>query len=125
MAYRTTMTGSWFRSKEILALLAQSPTGELAESQSAVYLTEERQTIREQLHPLGNPRGLYEVSNGQARVAGYTNYLPNRFRGFSPTERVSMPMAPELVQDMAESSPAMAAMLQTPGAMFSLPKVTS
>jgi len=123
MSYRTTMTGSWFRSKEILALLSRSPTGELPEAESSVYLAAERQAIQEQLHPLGNRRGLYEVSNGQARVAGYTSYLPSRFRGFSSTERVSMPVAPELAQEIIESNPAMAAMMQTPGALFSLPKI--
>jgi 5-methyltetrahydropteroyltriglutamate--homocysteine methyltransferase len=123
MSYRTTMTGSWFRSKEILGLLAQSATGELPESQASTYLAAERQTIREQLHPMGNSRGLYEVSNGQARVAGYTSYLPHRFGGFSTTERVGMPMLPELVQEMVESNPAMAAVVRGPEALFSLPKI--
>ena len=126
MAYRTTMTGSWFRSNEILGLLGQSPSGELAEEHASKYLAAERQTIREQLHPLGSPFGLYEVSNGQQRVSGYTSYLPNRFRGFSSTERASMAMSPELVQDIAESNPAFAAALQQPGqALFQLPKITS
>ncbi len=125
MAYRTTMTGSWFRSKEILGLLAKSPSGELPESQSAVYLKEERETIREQLHPMGNPRGLYAVSNGQARVAGYTNYLPNRFHGFSATERTEMPMTPELIGEMVESNPAMAASMASLQTLFRLPKIVS
>ncbi len=126
MAYRTTMTGSWFRSKEILGLLGQSPTGEIDPSHSATYLAAERETIREQLHPLGSPIGLYEVSNGQQRVSGYTSYLPNRFRGFSSTERTTLPMSPDLLQDIAESNPAMAAALQQSGqAAFQLPKITS
>ncbi len=125
MEYRTTMTGSWFRPKEILGLLAQSPTGELSEEHAAKYLAAERETIREQLHPLGNPRGLYEVSNGQSRVAGYTNYLPNRFHGFSSTEKVSMTMTPELVQEMIESNPAMAAMMGNIQSTFALPKVVA
>jgi 5-methyltetrahydropteroyltriglutamate--homocysteine methyltransferase len=125
MAYRTTMTGSWFRPKEILGLLAQSPTGELPESQSSVYLEVERQTIQEQLHPLGNARGLYEVSNGQSRVTGYTSYLPSRFQGFSPSERVPMPMPPELIQEMMESNPAMAAVLPSLETSFSLPKIVA
>jgi 5-methyltetrahydropteroyltriglutamate--homocysteine methyltransferase len=119
------MTGSWFRSKEILGLLAQSPTGELAESHSSLYLAAEREAIREQLHPLGNPRGLYEVSNGQSRVAGYTNYLPNRFRGFSTTEKASMTMTPELIQDMIDSNPAMAATMGNLQTLFALPKITA
>lgn len=125
MAYRTTMTGSWFRSKEILGLLAQSPTGELGPEHAERYLAAEREAIREQLHPLGSPTGLSEVSNGQQRISGYTTYLPNRFRGFSSTERTSMPMSAELLQDIAESNPAMAEGLQQ-GAQqtFSLPKLT-
>lgn len=126
MAYRTTMTGSWFRSKEILGLLGQSPTGELAPAHASEYLAAERQAIREQLHPLGSSLGLYEVSNGQQRISGYTSYLPNRFRGFSSTERVPMPMAPELVQDIAESNPAMAAALQQSGQpLFQMPKIAA
>jgi 5-methyltetrahydropteroyltriglutamate--homocysteine methyltransferase len=123
--YRTTMTGSWFRPKEILELLAQNPTGELPEKYSTLYLAAERETIREQLHPLGNPHGLYEVSNGQARVAGYTNYLPNRFHGFSPTERAMMQMSPELIQEMVESNPAMAAMMPDLMKTFAMPKIVS
>ena len=123
MPYPTTMTGSWFRSKEILDLLAKSPTGELGPEHAATYLALERATIREQLHPLGSPHGLTQVSNGQQRVSGYTNFLPNRFTGFSKTERASMAMSPELIQDMVESNPAMAAALGGLQQTFSLPKI--
>ncbi len=125
MAYRTTMTGSWFRPKEILALLAQSPTGELGPEHSARYLAAERETIREQLHPLVSSHGLTEVSNGQQRVSGYTNFLPNRFRGFSTKERASMTMSSELVQDIVESNPAMAAAMGALQQTFSLPRIES
>ena len=123
MTYRTTMTGSWYRSKEILGLLAASPDGELGPEHAERYLAAEREAIREQLHPMGGPHGLYEVSNGQQRVAGYTNFLPHRFRGFSPTEKTSMPMSPELVQEMMESNPAMAATMASVETAFRLPKI--
>ncbi len=123
MAYRTTMTGSWFRSSEIMGLLAQSTTGELPIAHSAQYLAAERTAIREQLHPLGSSHGLYEVSNGQQRVSGYTTFLPNRFRGFSDRERAGLPMTPELVREMVESNPAMAAALGSTQAAFLLPKI--
>jgi len=125
MAYRTTMTGSWFRPKEVLDLLAKSPTGEIGPEHSKVYLEAERQAIREQLHPLGSPLGLDEVSNGGERIAGYTNFLPNRFEGFSKTERTAMPMTPEIIQEFVESNPAMAAQLQTTAALFSMPKIVA
>ncbi len=125
MSYRTTMTGSWFRPLPILERLRKSPTGELPESDSALYLAAERETIREQLHPLGSHEGLTEVSNGQQRVAGYTNFLPHRFRGFSSTETTTMPMSKELVEEMVESNPAMAATMPALAALFTLPKIVS
>ncbi len=125
MTYRTTMTGSWFRPKEILSLLAASPTGELGVGHADTYLAAERATIREQLHPLGSAHGLDEVSNGQQRVAGYTSFLPHRFTGFSATERVSMPMNTELLEDLVESNPAMAAAMGSVERSFSLPKIVA
>ncbi|MGI0071172.1 MAG: hypothetical protein ACRECT_03775 [Thermoplasmata archaeon] len=125
MTYRTTMTGSWFRPKEILELLAKSPTGEIDPQHAEQYLAAERQAIREQVHPIGSPEGLYEVSNGAQRIAGYTNFLPNRFEGFSATERSSMPISPELIQDFVESNPALAAQMQTSPQLFSLPKIVA
>jgi 5-methyltetrahydropteroyltriglutamate--homocysteine methyltransferase len=123
MTYRTTMTGSWFRPPEVLALLAQSTTGEIDRAHEAVYLDAERQAIRDQLHPAGAARGLDQVSPGEQRVAGYTTYLPSRFDGFSKTERVAMPFSPELVQEFLESNPALAAQLQATQAAFSLPRI--
>jgi len=125
MTYRTTMTGSWFRSKDLTALLAQSPTGELSDEHEKAYLDAERAAIRDQLHPMGSEIGLDQVSNGEQRLAGYTNYLPNRFEGFSKTERVPMPFSPELIGEFMESNPAMAQQLGAMAAVFSLPKIVS
>ena len=125
MAYRTTMTGSWFRSKELTALLAQSPTGELGPEHEGVYLAAERAAIRDQLHPMGSDIGLDQVSNGEQRLAGYTSYLPNRFEGFSRTERVSMRFSPELLAEFAESNPAMAQQMEWVASILSLPKVVA
>jgi len=125
MAYRTTMTGSWFRSKDLTTLLAQTPTGELGPEHEEAYLAAERAAIRDQLHPMGSDIGLDQVSNGEQRLAGYTNYLPNRFEGFSPTERVPMPFSPELIGEFVESNPAMAQQLGAMAAVFSLPKVVA
>ena len=125
MAYRTTMTGSWFRSKDLAGLLAKTPTGELADEHEKAYLDAERAAIRDQLHPMGSPVGLDQVSNGEQRLAGYTNYLPNRFEGFSRTERVPMPFSPELIGEFMESNPAMAQQLGAMAAVFSLPKIVA
>jgi 5-methyltetrahydropteroyltriglutamate--homocysteine methyltransferase len=125
MAYRTTMTGSWYRPPEILSLLAQSPTGELSEEHAPSYLAAERQAIRDQLHPAGAASGLDQVSPGEQRVAGYTTYLPNRFDGFSRTERRSMPFSPELLREFQESNPALGAMLATTREAFSLPQIVA
>ncbi|HTT14601.1 MAG TPA: hypothetical protein VMG14_06565 [Thermoplasmata archaeon] len=123
MPYRTTMTGSWHRPPRILELLAQSPTGELDERHADDYLAAERQAIREQLHPNGQTHGLTAVSNGGERIAGYTNYLPSRFEGFSATERRGMQLPPETVQEFAESNPALAAALTQMQSVFSLPAI--
>jgi 5-methyltetrahydropteroyltriglutamate--homocysteine methyltransferase len=125
MAYRTTMTGSWFRSKDLAALLAKSATGELGEEHATMYLDAERAAIRDQLHPMGSEIGLDQVSNGEQRLAGYTSYLPNRFEGFSATERVPMPFSPELIGEFVESNPAMAQQMGAMAATFSLPKIVS
>ncbi|MGA9839693.1 MAG: hypothetical protein WBF81_01680 [Thermoplasmata archaeon] len=125
MAYRTTMTGSWYRPKEVLELLAKSPTGEIPVAASAVYQKAERDSMREQLHPLGNARGLDEVTTGQMRKAGYTTYLPNRFDGFSPTERSMMEMPPSMIEEIVESNPAMAAGMPQMMKAFSLPKIVA
>jgi 5-methyltetrahydropteroyltriglutamate--homocysteine methyltransferase len=123
MHYGTTMTGSWYRSKEVLDLLAKSPTGEIALDDAAAYLRAERDAMREQLHPLGSELGLNEVTTGQMRKAGYTTYLPNRFDGFSPTERIPMDMPPAMIEEIVESNPAMAAAMPQMMRVFSLPRI--
>ncbi len=123
MSYRTTMTGSWYRPKEVLDLLGRTPSGEIPTTEEAVYLRAERESMREQLHPLGAARGLDQVTTGQMRKAGYTTYLPNRFDGFSPTERIPMEMPPAMIEEIVESNPAMAAMMPQMMRIFSLPRI--
>jgi 5-methyltetrahydropteroyltriglutamate--homocysteine methyltransferase len=120
------MTGSWFRTPEIVNLLPQSPTGEISLDHRDVIEVAERRAIRDQLHPGGSHRGLNWVSNGEQRKAGYTYYLPNRFEGFSKTERVGMPIPPSFGQELQESNPQFAQIL-TSGQMkgFDLPKIES
>jgi 5-methyltetrahydropteroyltriglutamate--homocysteine methyltransferase len=125
MTYRTTMTGSWHRPPRILELLQKSPTGELSDANEVDYLAAERAAIRDQLHPGRSGRGLDAVSNGGQRIAGYTNYLPARFEGFSATERAAMQMPPATIQEFIDSNPALAAMLQQMSSVFSLPKITA
>jgi 5-methyltetrahydropteroyltriglutamate--homocysteine methyltransferase len=126
MTYRTTMTGSWHRPPKILELLQKSPTGELSPDHANEYLEAERSAIRDQLHPAGaKSRGLDAVSNGGQRIAGYTNYLPARFEGFSATERAAMQMPPATIQEFIDSNPALAAMLQQMSTVFSLPKIAA
>ena len=121
-----TMTGSWFRTPEITKLLPESPTGEISSDHMDVIEAAERSAIRDQLHPGGSQRGLYWVSNGEQRKAGYTYYLPNRFDGFSKTERVPMPFTPTLGQEFQESNPQFAQLMAS-GQMqgFDLPKIES
>ncbi len=123
MSYPTTMTGSWHRTKRILELLAQSPTGEISQEHEADYLEAERAAIRDQLHPGGHEHGLTAVSNGGQRIAGYTNFLPNRFEGFSKTERAGLKISPEMLQEFTESNPLFAANLSQVQSLFALPKI--
>ncbi len=126
MTIRATMTGSWFRTPEVMALLPQFPSGEIPLKHKDVIEAAERRAIRDQLHPGGSSRGLDWVSNGEQRKAGYTYYLPNRFDGFSGSERVGMPMQPTLIEEFRESNPQFAQLLSS-GQMkgFELPKVES
>lgn len=124
MPIRTTMTGSWFRPPEIVALLAQSPTGELGPQHRKAVEDAERTAIREQVHPHGSKDGLFAVSNGEQRKAGYTNFLPNRFDGFSKTVRVPMQFPETLVQEFQESNPALLqALASQQGGPFQAPAV--
>jgi 5-methyltetrahydropteroyltriglutamate--homocysteine methyltransferase len=125
MPYRTTMTGSWYRPPGVLALLAQSPTGEIPVEHEAAYLAGERAAIRDQLHPAGASFGLDQVSTGEQRVAGYTTFLPHRFDGFSRSERAAMPFSPELIDEFQSSNPALAATLATTRDAFALPRIAA
>ena len=123
MPIKTTMTGSWFRTQEIMALLPQSPTGEISAEHREVIEAAERGAIRDQVHPRGSPRGLNWVSNGEQRKAGYTYYLPNRFEGFSKTERTPMPMQPTLIEEFRESNPQFVQLLSSGRSGFELPAI--
>ena len=104
------MTGSWFRTPEIVKLLTRevTPSGELSvEQYNDVIESAERRAIRDQLHPGGEDqsKGLDWVSNGEQRKAGFVWYLPSRFSGFSKSERISVPLLPDFVQELEESNP--------------------
>jgi 5-methyltetrahydropteroyltriglutamate--homocysteine methyltransferase len=126
-AIKTTMTGSWFRPPEIIRLLEKSSTGEIPKIHADVIENSERRAIRDQLHPNGNSSGLSWVSNGEQRKAGYTEYLPNRYTGFSKTERVPTPFSESLLKEFNESNPQFLAVLQNPetAQAFLLPRIES
>ena len=65
--YETTMTGSFFRTKEIEELLRKSNTGEIDDMHGNVIRSAESLAISDQLHPLGSKSGLTWVSNGEQR----------------------------------------------------------
>ncbi|HVP23287.1 MAG TPA: hypothetical protein VMS77_05185 [Conexivisphaerales archaeon] len=124
MAIQTTMTGSWFRTPEILELVRpdRSPTGEISQENAAAVEAAERRAVRDQVHPMGAERGLDWVSNGEQRKAGYTYFLPNRFSGFSKTQRVSTQFPPSLFEEFVESNPLLAQQLSSGGG-FQLPRI--
>jgi 5-methyltetrahydropteroyltriglutamate--homocysteine methyltransferase len=123
----TTMTGSWFRPAEILRLLAESPTGEISKTHADTIEAAERRAIRDQLHPNGSTSGLGWVSNGEQRKSGYTEYLPNRYAGFSKKERVPTPFSKSVLEEFNESNPQLLAALQNPetAQAFLLPRIES
>ena len=126
MPIEATMTGSWFRTPEVMSLLPRSPTGEISLEHHEVIEAAERRAIADQVHPRGSERGLDWVSNGEQRKAGYTYCLPNRFDGFSKTERTDMPFSPDLMTEFQESNPQFAAMLSSAdNRAFYLPKITA
>ncbi|MDS0256194.1 hypothetical protein ApAK_00615 [Thermoplasmatales archaeon AK] len=124
MVFKTTMTGSFYRPKDIEDALLKSPTGELSDDFRQLYLKAERQAIRDQVHPDGSPNGLSWVSNGEQRKSGYTTYIPNRFEGFSLKERVSTSFSREFYEELAESNPALAKTVQEVP-VFTLPKIVN
>lgn len=117
------MTGSWFRTKEVMELLTQekSPNGEISLEHKQIIEKAETNAVRDQLHPGGSQRGLDWVSNGEQRKAGYAWYLPNRFSGFSKNEKVVMPLLPSFVEEMQESS--QIDLTKRQGSGFAVPKI--
>ena len=71
--FDTTMTGSFYRTKEIENLLKQSSTGEVGSDHENDIKEAERLAISDQLHPLGSETGLSWVSNGEQRNLIYCN----------------------------------------------------
>jgi 5-methyltetrahydropteroyltriglutamate--homocysteine methyltransferase len=126
MPISATMTGSWFRTDEVNKLLPESPTGEISLDHKDAIEAAERRAIKDQVHPGGSGVGLDWVSNGEQRKGGYTYYLPNRFEGFSKTERVGMAFHPDMITEFQESNPQFA-QLMTSGQLkgFELPKLES
>ena len=123
MPIKATMTGSWFRTAEVNALLPKSPTGEISLEHRDAIEAAERQAIRDQVHPHGAGRGLDWVSNGEQRKSGYTNYLPSRFHGFSATERADMQMQPTMLEEFKESNPQMLAALSSGQSFLNFAKI--
>lgn len=120
--FETTMTGSFYRSKEIEQLLKSSKTGEIDIAHEQIINAAERLAISDQLHPLGSQVGLSWVSNGEQRKSGYTTYIPNRFHGFSSKERVSQEFSSLFYQELMEANPFMADNIRN-SAAFSLPAI--
>lgn len=122
MVIQTTMTGSYFRNKELLDVLLKSKTGEVPEDKLGLAYEAEKQVVLDQLHPNGNKKGLDWVSNGEQRKSGYTTYLPNRFYGFSPTETLAQDLGKAFTDEILEASPQMASALRD-SAVFNLPRI--
>ena len=120
--FDTTMTGSFYRTKEIENLLKQSSTGEVGSDHENDIKEAERLAISDQLHPLGSETGLSWVSNGEQRKSGYTTYIPNRFSGFSTRDRISQQFSSAFYQELMEANPLMAKVIQDSRA-FDLPVI--
>ena len=50
--FKTTMTGSFYRTKEIVELLGKSKTGEVSEKNSKEIEAAEKLAISDQIHPV-------------------------------------------------------------------------
>lgn len=120
--FKTTMTGSFYRTKEIQELLRTAADGELGLEHSNVIQTAETLAVKDQLHPLGSEYGLNWVSNGEQRKSGYTTYIPNRFEGFSKTEKTTQQFSAEFHAELVEANPFMAKTVEESKA-FDLPKI--
>ena len=120
--FKTTMTGSFYRTKEIVELLGKSKTGEVSEKNSKEIEAAERLAISDQIHPGGSKYGLTWVSNGEQRKSGYTTYIPNRFAGFSKTKKASTKFSNEFYSELMEANPFMAKVIEETKA-FELPAI--
>lgn len=124
MTIRTTMTGSYFRPPEIENLLQKFPTGEIGDEYRDEIRKAEIRAIRDQLHPQGIDNGLTWISNGEQRKSGYTTYIPNRFSGFSTSEKVLSDLDEAFFNDLKESNPGMAAAFDN-GSPFAFDKIVN
>ena len=120
--FKTTMTGSFYRTKEIVELLGKSKTGEVSEKNSKEIETAEKLAISDQIHPGGSKYGMTWVSNGEQRKSGYTTYIPNRFAGFSKTKKASTKFSNEFYSELMEANPFMAKVIEETKA-FELPAI--
>ncbi len=120
--FKTTMTGSFYRTKEIVELLGKSKTGEVSEKNSKEIETAEKLAISDQIHPGGSKYGMTWVSNGEQRKSGYTTYIPNRFDGFSKTKKASTKFSNEFYSELMEANPFMAKVIEETKA-FELPAI--
>ena len=120
--YETTMTGSFYRTKEIEDLLRLSRTGEVGDNHEKAIRSAESLAISDQIHPLGSKSGLTWVSNGEQRKSGYTTYIPNRFHGFSSKEKISQQFSISFYEELTEATPHLAKVIQDAKA-FDLPVI--
>lgn len=120
--FKTTMTGSFYRTNEINELLRKATGGEIASEHSSEIQKAERLAVADQLHPMGAEHGLNWVSNGEQRKSGYTTYIPNRFNGFSKSERVTVQFSSAFYAELMEANPFMAKTLEESRA-FELPRI--
>jgi 5-methyltetrahydropteroyltriglutamate--homocysteine methyltransferase len=117
------MTGSWFRTPKMAALIKRSPSGEVSSKYKDIIQEAERRAVRDQLHPEGNSTGLHTVSNGEQRKSSYTAYLPNRFHGFSRGEKALVKITSEFVKEMRESNPGFLTRFGGASPSYHLPRV--
>lgn len=120
--FKTTMTGSFYRTAEINALLRSAPGGEIGSDQAGEIMAAEKIAVSDQLHPLNSEHGLNWVSNGEQRKSGYTTYIPNRFHGFSKSEKVTMQFSNDFYAELMEANPFMARSVEESRA-FELPRI--
>ena len=76
--YETTMTGSFFRTKEIEEQLRKSSTGEIDNTHDHVIRSAESLAISDQLHPLRSKSGLTWV-RVICRISHRSNLVKNEF----------------------------------------------